>query len=290
MPHSTTDHSRTPRWQWWLVVLSGALTLICGTIGVAQYEREHLGHVHGLSPLYHAAQMLILHTPHFEKGWNLWIEVGRWFGVLTLFGATLAILWARFRREIMLFRIGTWSNHSVICGLGRKGFELARCLKRRAGDNRVVVIDPDPDPELAAQCAENRIGAIAGDAATPRTLKLAGATRARQISSNRLSLDRFNVSAISPTRPGTPDLVPPEMTVPLNGRRASVSGSRHASRMPPGMLTAPPAMTRTGPTSTLRAAGIEGLVGSVPLAQFFAALARSRKSLACRACWERGRP
>ena len=25
--HSTTDHSRTPRWQWWLVVLFGALTL-----------------------------------------------------------------------------------------------------------------------------------------------------------------------------------------------------------------------------------------------------------------------
>src|SRR5688500_17189762 len=100
MSHATQDHLQTPRWQWWLVISSGALTLVCGTIGVAQYEREHGGHIHGLSPFYHAVQMLILHTPHYEEGLNAGIEAGRWFGVVTVFGATLAILWVRLRREI----------------------------------------------------------------------------------------------------------------------------------------------------------------------------------------------
>src|SRR5262245_17791006 len=139
MSHTPHDHLHAPRWQWWLVILSGVLTLTCGTVGVARYEREHGGHIHILSPLYHAAQMLILHTPHFEKGLNPWIESGRWFGVVTLFGATLTLLWARLRREIKLFRISAWSDHYVICGLGRKGFELARCIKGREGNARVVV-------------------------------------------------------------------------------------------------------------------------------------------------------
>jgi hypothetical protein len=175
------DPLRSPRWQWWLVVLSGALSLVCGTIGVAQYEREHVGHVTGLSPFYHAVQMLILHLPHFDHGWNPWIEAGRWFGVLTLFGATLALLWVRFRGELMLLRVGTWSDHAVVCGLGRKGFELARCLKQEGAGGRVVVVDPHPDPELAARCAAHRIGLVTGDATTARALELARVGRARQI-------------------------------------------------------------------------------------------------------------
>ncbi|MCL4179460.1 MAG: NAD-binding protein, partial [Verrucomicrobia bacterium] len=181
MAHTTNDHLRSPRLQWWLVVLSGALTLVCGTIGVAQYEREHLGHVHGLSPLYHAAQMLILHLPHFDGGLNLWIELGRWFGVLTFFGAALILLWWRFRREIMLLRVGTWSDHWLICGLGRKGFELARHLKRRDQAARVVVLDPNPDAQLADQCLEQGIGVVSGDAAVPAALEQAGAARAGEI-------------------------------------------------------------------------------------------------------------
>ncbi len=127
MAHTANDHVRSPRVQWWFVVISGGLTLVCGTIGVAQYEREHPGHVDGLSPLYHAAQMLIL-------------------------------LWLRFRREILLLRVGTWSNHWLICGLGRKGFELARHLKRRNRYARVVVLDHNPDAQLADQCPEQGIG------------------------------------------------------------------------------------------------------------------------------------
>jgi hypothetical protein len=69
----------------------------------------------------------------------------------------------------------------VICGLGRRGFELARCLKAHRADARVVVIDPHPDAELAARCAENRIGVIAGDAASPQVLKQARASHAREI-------------------------------------------------------------------------------------------------------------
>ncbi|MHC1769483.1 MAG: NAD-binding protein [Verrucomicrobiia bacterium] len=181
MPHSPHDPLQTPRWQWWLVIISGALTLICGTVGVAKFEQEHLGHVRLLSALYHAAQMLILHTPHFEGNLNYWIEAGRWFGVVTLFGVTLTLLCTRFRREIGLLQVRTWSDHYVICGLGRKGFELARCLKGPERNARVVVVDPHPDPDLLTKCAQEGICVLTADASNPEVLAQVNVRAAKEV-------------------------------------------------------------------------------------------------------------
>jgi hypothetical protein len=181
MPHAPLDSHEPSRWQWWVALAFGVLTLGCGTIGVWQYEHEHYGHRDVPSAIYHAVQMLILHSPHLEKGVNGWIEAGRWLGVLAFFTTTAALLWKRLGREFRLLHLSTWSDHHVICGLGHKGFEIASCLKEHNPNARVVVLDPQPDRYLADQCHERGICVITADATQPKALQQARIAQAREI-------------------------------------------------------------------------------------------------------------
>jgi Trk K+ transport system NAD-binding subunit len=171
MSQNSHDPTNSPRWQWWLALVAGALTLVCGSVGVWQYDEKNApGVSHGFNPIYHALQMLILHTPLFEKGMNGWIEAGRWFGALTLLITSTALLWKRLRHEFNLIRLTRWSGHHVVCGLGQKGFEIIQCLKRDNPGALVVVIDPQPDFYLAEKCGKLGVCVIRADATQSEVL------------------------------------------------------------------------------------------------------------------------
>lgn len=181
MAHGAFNHLQAPRRLWWGVFTLAVLTLACGSIGVARYEEEHSpGARHGFSPLYHATQMLILHTAHFEE-MNGWLEAGRWFGAATLFAATGVVFGKRLRREFRLMRMTRWRDHHVVCGLGHKGLEVARSFKRKNPRARVVVIDPEPGEHLANECDKEGICIFAADASLPETLQQARVARARDV-------------------------------------------------------------------------------------------------------------
>lgn len=182
MSHRLPDSTPTPRWQWWLALVTGGLTIVCGSIGVWKYDQEFSpGVSHGLSPVYSALQMLILHPPQFERGMNGWIEAGRWLGAVTLIATSMAIWGRRLRLELYLLRLTRWSGHSVVCGLGRKGFEIVRCLKQRAPATRVVAIDPAPDRRLLAKAERLGVCVIQADAAQAEILKQARIAHAGEI-------------------------------------------------------------------------------------------------------------
>ena len=186
MSASSFHHLQASRKLWWLVVVTGLLTLVTGSIGNWQYEHEHATHpIHPVScaftSLYHAVQMLILHTPHFEDGSNPWLVTGRWLGAFTLITTTGMLLWKRFGHEFRLFQLTSWTGHHVICGLGQKGLEVVRCLKQSQPDARVVVIDRQPEEQLADECARLGVCVIAGDATEPAVLKLARVAQAGEI-------------------------------------------------------------------------------------------------------------
>jgi len=184
MSGNTFHHPGASRRQWWLVVTTGALTLVCGSIGLWQYDHAHAAHeinpvFCGIGALYHSMQMLILHTPHFEGGTNGWIEAGRWFGAFTLVATTWMVLWKRMAHEFRLFRLTRWSGHHVVCGLGQKGMEVVRHLKRYNSKTRIAVIDPHPD--FADDCAALGVCVIMNDATKPEVLAQARVARAREV-------------------------------------------------------------------------------------------------------------
>src|SRR5438093_7095008 len=172
MAPGTANDRDPPRWRWWLVFAFGLLTVGCGAIGVWKYEEKFFpGIRHGLSPLYHAAQMLILHSAHFDRGVNGWIEAGRWFGAATLFSATAVLLGRRLRHEFGLLRLATWEDHYVVCGLGQKGFEVAMCYRKRDHNAKVAIVDLRPDERLLEKCEKAGISVLTGDATQSKILR-----------------------------------------------------------------------------------------------------------------------
>ena len=196
MAHSSLDHQHPSRALWWLAILFTALTLAFGSYGIWLYEHppvatpapapagvaavEEHPH-HGLSPFYHAVQMLILHTAHFEHGLNGWIEAGRWCGVVAFSTFAMALFLKRLRKEWRLLWLWWWENQVVLCGLGAKGFELARCLRGKQPDLPVVVIDPTPEAHLEEECFRQGMCVVQGDASEEAILMKAGLLRAREV-------------------------------------------------------------------------------------------------------------
>lgn len=186
MSESTFHHLRASRRQWWLVVTTGALTLVCGSIGLWQYDHVHATHdinpvFCGFGALYHSMQMLILHTPHFEGGTNGWIEAGRWFGAFTLVATTWMLLWKRMAHEFRLFQLTHWRGHHVVCGLGQKGMEVVRHLKEHHPKARIAVVDPRPDEHFMDECAGLGVCIIHDDATKPEVLAQARVAKAKEV-------------------------------------------------------------------------------------------------------------
>jgi len=70
-------------------------------------------------------------------------------------------------------------NHVIICGLGRKGMQLAEGF---AGEgHRVVIIEIDKDNNLISQCRKKGMMVLIGDAANEELLKKAGIKKARYL-------------------------------------------------------------------------------------------------------------
>jgi voltage-gated potassium channel Kch len=179
-------HLRASRRQWWLVIATGALTLLCGSIGVWQYEHAHSAReiqpLSGvLSSLYHALQMLVLHTPYFEEGSNLWIELGRWLGAFTLIATTGMLLWKRLAHEFRLFRMAGWQGHYVVCGLGQKGHAIVRSIRQREPQALIAVVDPLEDNPLAGECCALGACYACGDARDAVARARARMAQAREV-------------------------------------------------------------------------------------------------------------
>ena len=102
----------------------------------------------------------------------------------TLIGAAL-LLFDQFRLGIRLRWIGLWGGHRVVCGLGRKGSEIARATQEGTEEmvavSGVVVIERDPDHPLIEMIRAQGIPVIVGDASIPSVLSRAGIKKAREI-------------------------------------------------------------------------------------------------------------
>ena len=186
MSPASLDHLRTPRWHWWAVISAGVLTLVCGTIGGVQYDlarhpNEAMTVGSFFSALYTSVQMLVLHTPHFEGRTNLFLELGRWLGVVALVWTACLLLLDRLRHEVRLLRLAAWNQHHVIVGLGHKGMAIVDSIKEGDRNAKIVVIDPNPDHRFVEHCDALGACILRMDAADSDALRMARVTTASEI-------------------------------------------------------------------------------------------------------------
>ena len=154
----------------WVLAFTFPSAFILGTIGYLQYPAGDEP-VSLSNALYHAAQLFIMHSPHFETEVPWTLEMARWLAAastgLVLFNAALHL----FQHERMALVLRRRRQHAIICGLGRRGITVAEKL-HKAG-TRVVAIDKAPEQDIIERLEQLGIPLITGDASRKEILRQA---------------------------------------------------------------------------------------------------------------------
>lgn len=162
-----------------LLPAAAAASLLFGYIGSAQYELAHTGHVDHVSALYHALQLLVLHSPHLEHTPPVTLQIGRYLGACFAFLGIAKVVLLALGGDLRALRARLHRGHVVICGLGEFGEQLARDTQH-AG-KRPVAIESNADAPGAAHARELAIPVIHGSACRAHVLERAAAHRAQEV-------------------------------------------------------------------------------------------------------------
>jgi len=132
-----------------------------------------------LDNLYRSLQLFIIHSGDVPPPVSWQLEVARFLAPAVAAGATLSAIADLLGEQLSGLRLRFYSNHVVVCGLGRLGSLLARTLREAGYD--VVGIESDPQNGAIARCREDDVVVLVGDGTDPAMLRRTRAHRARYL-------------------------------------------------------------------------------------------------------------
>ncbi|MFH0953761.1 MAG: NAD-binding protein [Verrucomicrobiota bacterium] len=167
--------------RWPVTCLLALAALVLGFVGFRQRFEAQGEPRSALDVLYVSLQLFTMKSGAVEPpiGWAL--NVARWLAPLVAAYAALRALVTVFREHVRLFRLRFLKDHVVICGLGPKALELARCLRESSCSRAVVMIAPAATNEEVAACQAEGATLVVGDPSEAATLARARLTWARQL-------------------------------------------------------------------------------------------------------------
>lgn len=155
-------------WYWRLIAAFALAALVLGPIGSWQMQKSIEGTASVFTAFYETLQLFALHSPHYDKPVNLAMHFARWLGAGSMILTVIEFAGHALREEIAAVRLSRVNGHVIICGLGRKGLAVARCLRRHK--RLVVLVDRSPQPDMVEACRELGALVITGDATNPDVL------------------------------------------------------------------------------------------------------------------------
>ena len=147
---------------------------VAGALGYAGFALHAAAHGENLSQadlFYLTIQLFLLQSGIVADPLPWQLEVARFLAPGIAGYTALQALGAILSKEIELVRRQFLRNHVVICGLGEKGWLLARGFHREGA--RVVVIQQDEESDLIAPCRDLGITVLIGDATDADMLRAA---------------------------------------------------------------------------------------------------------------------
>ncbi len=170
------------RYEWWLVAIVYIVALYLGFVGFREALRGSNELHSSLDPFYRALQLMGLQGGALlptgsPVPWQL--QVARFLVPLVTAYAALKILLAIFREQFGMLGVRVLPHRVVICGLGERGFLIARSQRDRG--ERVVVIEMDINNELIEPCRRTGAVVLLGDARNREVLRRARVHQARYV-------------------------------------------------------------------------------------------------------------
>lgn len=156
------------RRRWYLLAIAWVVLLIIGFGGFVEQSRdENLGRGF-LDNLYLTLQLAVLAYGDTASSLNWRLEVARFAAPLMATGTLIQAASVVFREQFQRYRLSHYRGHTIVCGLGVSGTELALAL---AADGRKVVgVDQDANGEGVAALRAHEIPVLTGDPKDPAVL------------------------------------------------------------------------------------------------------------------------
>src|SRR5687767_12847123 len=129
--------------------------------------------------LYLDIQLFLIQMPDLKGPLNPALNIARFLAPAVAGYTAWQALAKLFADQLQSFKLRVLRDHVVICGLGRKGFVIAREFLRRG--TPVVVIEQDEENDLVRQCRELRALVLIGDGSEADMLRRAGLARAQNL-------------------------------------------------------------------------------------------------------------
>lgn len=173
--------------KWYIFILSALLMFWLGCAGFYQLALDHPHLFEGQSrPSWTALMYASLSLFPIQSGLmvdlkhtNLSLEVSRFGAPFVATFTAIEALALVFHEQIQAFRLRWIRDHVVLCGLGQKGYLMAKQF-HQAG-YRTLAIESDESNAAIPLCRDLGIHVLAGDATQRDTLRRAGAPRARYL-------------------------------------------------------------------------------------------------------------
>lgn len=154
--------------------VTSVAVLVLGTLGFHRYEPNH----GWLTAFYQALQLFSLESGVVDNPPTpLLLEIARWLALGALLGVVYATVTALLRHFRSALRIASMKGHTVICGAGKRGCEIAFAFCRQPARG-VVVIEIDESSPAAGELRNLGVELIFGNALDSTVLKKAGVARA----------------------------------------------------------------------------------------------------------------
>jgi len=166
--------------QYYHWLLMSALVLLTLALGYWGFRLQGLSTGEQQPPLnilYAALQLFIMESGGMSGPITWQLQIARFLAPGIAAYAAIRALWVLFREQRQLLSLCFIKNHVVICGLGKRGFYLARAVRRDG--LKVIVIEKDAENDNLAYCRSHGIVTLVGDCTEAWLLKKARALRAR---------------------------------------------------------------------------------------------------------------
>jgi len=182
-------HNRA-RWRrsvsrWWsqyrflILMVLGLFSLILGLIGFTKNGISHGEDRTFLDNLYLMLGLLSMNSGAVSGTVSWELQVAR-FLVPAIFAYTALLAMAMvFTYQLQQVRLWFIRDHIIICGLGRKGFRLAKQF--RDGGEKVIIIEVDEGNDWLESFRSSGIVVVNGDASDPEVLQRVRLNRAKYL-------------------------------------------------------------------------------------------------------------
>ncbi len=158
-------------WRWLIILAS--ITILLGMYGFNEDAIATNTPLSQLDLLYRSIQLFTLETGTISSPIHFTLEIARWLAPLITFSAAIkGILSLVQDKSKSLLQLRKIQKHAIICGLGNKGFYLAKELLEKGF--KVVVIDDNAENHHLSYIVNKGAISLIGNALDSELLQRAG--------------------------------------------------------------------------------------------------------------------